>query len=113
MAIRQTLFRDQVLSDRERKNLAILDVIRKSGPVTRTEISKVTKLNIVTVSNYVNSYVEKNLVIEKGLKTGLTAEDIKAYCAGKLAMHKVPKYIEFTENLHISSTGKKVKVFSN
>jgi predicted NBD/HSP70 family sugar kinase len=66
MAIRQTLFRDQVLSDRERKNLAILDVIRKSGPVTRTEISKITKLNIVTVSNYVNNYIEKNLVIEKG-----------------------------------------------
>lgn len=66
MAVRQTLFRDQVLSDRERKNLAILDVIRKSGPVTRTEISKVTKLNIVTVSNYVNNYLDKNLVVEKG-----------------------------------------------
>jgi len=66
MAVRQTLFRDQIFSDRERKNLAILDVIRKSGPVTRTEISKVTKLNIVTVSNYVNSYVDKSLVIEKG-----------------------------------------------
>ncbi len=66
MVVRQTLFRDQVLSDRERKNLAILDVIRKSGPVTRTEISKVTKLNIVTVSNYVNNYIDKNLIIEKG-----------------------------------------------
>lgn len=66
MVIRHTLFRDQVLSDRERKNLAILDVIRKSGPVTRTEISRVTKLNIVTVSNYVNSYIDKGLVMEKG-----------------------------------------------
>lgn len=66
MVVRQTLFRDQILSDRERKNLAILDVIRKSGPVTRTEISKVTKLNIVTVSNYVNNYIEKSLVVEKG-----------------------------------------------
>ena len=66
MAVRQTLFRDQVLSDRERKNLAILDVIRKSGPVTRTDISKVTKLNIVTVSNYVNNYIDKALVTEKG-----------------------------------------------
>lgn len=66
MVIRHTLFRDQLLSDRERKNLAILDVIRKSGPITRTEISRVTKLNIVTVSNYVNSYIDKDLVIEKG-----------------------------------------------
>ncbi len=66
MVIRHTLFRDQVLSDRERKNLAILDVVRKSGPVTRTEISRITKLNIVTVSNYVNSYIDKDLVVEKG-----------------------------------------------
>ena len=66
MVIRHTLFRDQVLSDRERKNLAILDVVRKSGPVTRTEISRITRLNIVTVSNYVNSYIDKGLVIEKG-----------------------------------------------
>lgn len=66
MAYKQTLFRDEILSDRERKNLAILDVVRKSGPVTRTEISKVTKLNIVTVSNYVNNYIEKGLVVEKG-----------------------------------------------
>ncbi len=66
MVIRHTLFRDQVLSDRERKNLAILDIITKSGPVTRTEISRITKLNIVTVSNYVNSYIDKDLVIEKG-----------------------------------------------
>jgi len=66
MVIRHTLFRDQVLSDRERKNLAILDVVRKSGPVTRTEISRITKLNIVTVSNYVNSYIDKGLVIERG-----------------------------------------------
>ncbi|UCH12133.1 MAG: ROK family protein [Candidatus Omnitrophota bacterium] len=66
MVIRHTLFRDQVLSDRERKNLAILDIITKSGPVTRTEISRITKLNIVTVSNYVNSYIDKDLVVEKG-----------------------------------------------
>jgi long-chain acyl-CoA synthetase len=63
--------------------------------------------------DFAGDAIKATVVIEKGLKTGLTAEDIKAYCAGKLAMHKVPKYIEFTENLHISSTGKKVKVFSN
>lgn len=61
------LFKDQVLSDRERKNLDILEVVRRYGPVTRTEISRITKYNIVTVSNYVNNYIKKDLVVEKGL----------------------------------------------
>ncbi len=61
------LFKDQILSDRERKNLDILEVIRRYGPVTRTEISRITKYNIVTVSNYVNNYIKKDLVVEKGL----------------------------------------------
>ncbi|MCK5283837.1 MAG: ROK family protein [Nanoarchaeota archaeon] len=61
------LFKDQILSDRERKNLDILEVVRRYGPVTRTEISRITKYNIVTVSNYVNNYIKKDLVVEKGL----------------------------------------------
>ncbi|RKY34596.1 MAG: hypothetical protein DRP78_06365 [Candidatus Omnitrophota bacterium] len=61
------LFKDQILSDRERKNLDILEVIRRYGPVTRTEISRITKYNIVTVSNYVNNYIKKDIVVEKGL----------------------------------------------
>lgn len=58
---------DEILSDRERKNLAILELIRRRGPLTRTEISKETELNIVTVSNYINSYIQRGLVIEGGL----------------------------------------------
>ncbi|MBN1587868.1 MAG: ROK family transcriptional regulator [Candidatus Omnitrophica bacterium] len=55
------------LTDRERKNLAILESIRREGQITKTEISKATRLNIVTVSNYVNHFVEAGLVLEKGL----------------------------------------------
>src|SRR3989338_6616543 len=55
------------LSDRERKNLAILDAIKRYGPISRTDISKLIKLNIVTVSNYVNNFIEQGLVIEKWL----------------------------------------------
>ncbi len=62
--IKQILLKDRILTDKERKNLAILEVIRKSGPVSRTEISKITELNIVTVSNYVNHYIRKGLVVE-------------------------------------------------
>ena len=62
--IKQMLLKDRILTDKERKNLAILEVIRKSGPISRTDISKITELNIVTVSNYVNHYIKKGLVIE-------------------------------------------------
>jgi len=57
----------EILTDRDRKNFSILDLIRRKGPITRTEISKETELNIVTVSNYVNTYIQKGLVIEGGL----------------------------------------------
>lgn len=62
--LKQALVKDRVLTDKERKNLAILEVIRKNGPISRTDISKATELNIVTVSNYVNHYIKKGLVIE-------------------------------------------------
>ena len=55
------------LTERERKNVAILEAIKRYGPISRTDISKLTKLNIVTVSNYVNNFIEQGIVIEKGL----------------------------------------------
>ena len=55
------------LTERERKNVAILEAIKRYGPISRTDVSKLTKLNIVTVSNYVNNFIEQGIVIEKGL----------------------------------------------
>ena len=57
----------EILTDKERKNLAILETVKRSGPISKADVSKITKLNIVTVSNYVNDFVEKGLIIEKGL----------------------------------------------
>src|SRR3990167_5794021 len=57
----------EILTDKERKNLAILETVKRSGPISKADVSKVTKLNIVTVSNYVNGFIEKGLIIEKGL----------------------------------------------
>ncbi len=62
--LNQTLSKDRILTDKERKNLAILDVIRKYAPIARAEISKHTGLNIVTISNYINNYLEKGVVVE-------------------------------------------------
>jgi predicted NBD/HSP70 family sugar kinase len=56
-----------LLSERERKSLAILDLIRKKGPISRTDIARSINTNIVTVSNYIDNYIQKGLVSESGL----------------------------------------------
>ena len=66
--IRRVLTSDG-LSDKERKNFAILNTIRRRGPIARTEISKLTGFNIVTVSNYIDQYIKKGLVSEEGYDT--------------------------------------------
>ncbi len=65
--IRGTEVEEYSLTDRERKNVSILEAIKRYGPISRTDVSKLTKLNIVTVSNYVNNFIEQGIVIEKGL----------------------------------------------
>ena len=64
---REGLFKYSTLTDRERKNLAILDIIRRSGPISRTDISKMSEINIVTISNYVGNYIKHGYVVERGL----------------------------------------------
>ena len=65
MAI-EKLLSNHELTDKQKKNIEILDVVRRSGPIARTDISRLTKINIVTISNYVDSYIKKGLVAEKG-----------------------------------------------
>jgi fatty-acyl-CoA synthase len=36
----------------------------------------------------------------------LTEDELKAYCAGKIARYKVPRYVRFTEDFPITVTGK-------
>lgn len=60
------LFHNRSLSDKERKNLAILELVRKKGPISRTAISHTTDINIVSVSNYVKDYIAKGIVVETG-----------------------------------------------
>jgi len=62
------LFESSFLSDHEKKNYSILELIRRNGPITRADISKITDLNIVTVSNYINTYISEGLVIEGGME---------------------------------------------
>lgn len=52
-------------TEREKRNSAILETLRRFGPITRPEISRALGLNIVTVSNYIEEFINKNLVFEK------------------------------------------------
>ncbi|NQU19364.1 ROK family transcriptional regulator [bacterium] len=60
-------FKLEVLSDRSKKNLSILDTIRRSGPISKTEISSFIGVNVVTVSNYVEEFLHQKLIFEKEL----------------------------------------------
>ena len=49
----------QELSDKYVKSLKLLELISKKGIISRTEISKTTGINIVSVSNYIKRYIDK------------------------------------------------------
>ena len=55
------------LSDKEKRSVEILDILRKRGPISRPEISKDMGINIVTISNYIDDFIKNNLVFEKEL----------------------------------------------
>lgn len=68
MAIKKDgVFTYHILQDRERKNLAILELIRKRGPISKAEISRLLGYNIVSITNYVDYYIEKRIILEVGL----------------------------------------------
>jgi predicted NBD/HSP70 family sugar kinase len=60
-------FQSDNLSEKERRNIDILELLRKRGPISRPEISKEIGINVVTISNYVDDFIKHNLVLEKEL----------------------------------------------
>ncbi len=65
--MRDFIQKEERLTEKERRNLSILDAIRRGGEISRADISKITDLNIVTVSNYVSKYIRDKIVFETGL----------------------------------------------
>ena len=57
--MREVVFKSESFSDRARKNLSILDTIRRVGPISKTEISSLIGVNVVTVSNYVEELLRQ------------------------------------------------------
>jgi len=61
------IFKDENINERARKNLSILEAIRRTGPISKADISRKAGVNVVTVSNYVDHYIHADLVNVKSL----------------------------------------------
>jgi predicted NBD/HSP70 family sugar kinase/predicted transcriptional regulator len=57
----------EVFSEKEKRNIEIFDLLRKRGPISRSDISQGMGINVVTVSNYIDDFIKHNLVYEKDL----------------------------------------------
>jgi len=60
-------FQREELTEKERRNIDILEILRKRGPISRPDISKEMGINVVTISNYIDEFIKHNLVYEKEL----------------------------------------------
>jgi len=57
----------EALSEKEKRNIEILDILRKRGPISRPDISRDMGINVVTISSYIDEFIRHNLVFEKDL----------------------------------------------
>ena len=57
----------EILSEKEKRSIEILDILRKHGPISRPEISRDMGVNVVTISSYIDEFIKHNLVFEKDL----------------------------------------------
>jgi len=54
-------------SEKEKRNIEILDILRKRGPISRPDISRDMGINVVTISSCIDDFIKHNLVFEKEL----------------------------------------------
>ncbi|MDD4203440.1 MAG: ROK family protein [Candidatus Omnitrophica bacterium] len=59
-------------NDREIKNLQIYSILRNKKEVSRADLTAITGINPVSISNYTNIFIKNGLIIEKeiGLSSG-------------------------------------------
>ncbi len=60
-------FQREDLTEKEKRNIDILEILRRRGPISRPEISKEMGINVVTISNYIDEFIKHNLVYEREL----------------------------------------------
>ena len=52
-------------SEKEEKNMQIYDMLLEKKQISRSDISQDTGINVVSISNYMNSFISKHLIVEK------------------------------------------------
>jgi len=65
--MREVDLQKETLSEKEKRNIEILDILRKRGPISRPDISRDMGINVVTISNCIDEFIKHNLVFEKEL----------------------------------------------
>jgi predicted NBD/HSP70 family sugar kinase/predicted transcriptional regulator len=65
--MREIDLQKEEFTEKERRSIDILEIVRKRGPISRPDISKEMGINVVTISNYVDEFIKKNVVYEKEL----------------------------------------------
>jgi predicted NBD/HSP70 family sugar kinase len=65
--MRSVNFQKDTLSEKEKRNIDILGILRRSGPISRPDISKEMGVNVVTISNYIDDFIKEKIVYEKEL----------------------------------------------
>lgn len=64
---KRRIIAERELTDHEKKNLMILEIIRRKGPIARADIARLIELNNVTVTSYVDQYLRKKILQEAGV----------------------------------------------
>jgi predicted NBD/HSP70 family sugar kinase len=54
-------------TEKEKRNIDILEIVRRRGPISRPDISKEIGVNVVTISNYIDEFIKRRLIFEKEL----------------------------------------------
>ena len=57
----------EIFSEKEKRNIEILSMLRSRGPISRSDISQEMGVNVVSISNYIDDFIKCNLVYEKDL----------------------------------------------
>jgi len=52
-------------NDKENKNLIVYNILRDKGQISRSDIANITEINVVSISNYINAFIKKGLILEK------------------------------------------------
>lgn len=64
-AVMRPVETEEALNERTKRSVSILETIRRAGSLTKADISKSCRLNIVTVSNYLEEFIAKRVVVER------------------------------------------------